>query len=73
MKMKLIQFREPGPPGVLRHIDLPVPEPGQGEVLIQAHAIGVGMPGVLIRTATYHFMPPLPATPSQELSGTATR
>ena len=68
--MKLIQFREPGPPNVLQCLDVPVPEPKPDEVLIRAHAIGVGMPDVLIRAGTYNFMPPLPATPGQELSGT---
>jgi NADPH2:quinone reductase len=68
--MKLIQFREPGPTGVLQCLEVPVPEPKAGEVLIRAHAIGVGMPDVLIRAGTYNFMPPLPATPGQELAGT---
>ena len=68
--MKLIQFREPGPPGVLQCLDVPIPEPKPGEVLIRAHAIGVGIPDTLIRAGTYGFMPPLPATPGTELSGT---
>ena len=68
--MKLIQFREPGPSSVLRCLDVPTPEPASDEVLIRAHAIGVGMPDVLIRAGTYNFMPPLPATPGQELAGT---
>jgi NADPH:quinone reductase len=71
--MQLIQFREPGPSSVLRFLDVPIPEPRADEVLIRAHAIGVGMPDVLIRTGTYNFMPPLPATPGQELSGTIER
>ena len=68
--MKLIQFREPGPSSVLQCLDVPTPEPASDEVLIRAHAIGVGMPDVLIRAGTYNFMPPLPATPGQELAGT---
>jgi NADPH2:quinone reductase len=68
--MRLIQFDAPGPPDVLQCLDVPVPEPKAGEVLIRAHAIGVGMPDVLIRAGTYSFMPPLPATPGIELSGT---
>jgi NADPH2:quinone reductase len=67
--MKLIQFREPGPPSVLQCLDVPVPEPKPGEVLIRAHAIGVGIPDTLIRAGTYSWMPPLPATPGTELSG----
>jgi NADPH:quinone reductase len=68
--MKLIQFSEPGPPGVMRLLDVPVPEPKPGEVLIRAHAIGVGMPDVAIRRGTYSHMPPLPATPGTEMAGT---
>jgi len=68
--VKLIQFREPGPPGVMQCLDVPVPEPKPGEVLIRAHAIGVGMPDVAIRRGTYSHMPPLPATPGTELAGT---
>jgi NADPH2:quinone reductase len=67
--MRLIQFREPGPPGVLQCLDVPIPEPKPGEVLIRAHAIGVGIPDTLIRAGTYSHMPPLPATPGTELSG----
>lgn len=71
--MRLIQFDVPGPPGVMQCLDVPVPEPKAGEVLTRAHAIGVGMPDVLIRAGTYNFMPPLPATPGQELAGTIER
>jgi len=67
--MKLIQFRAPGPPSVLQYLDVPVPEPNSGEVLIRAHAIGVGIPDTLIRAGTYSHMPPLPATPGTEISG----
>ncbi len=67
--MRLIQFHEPGPPSVLQCLDVSIPEPKAGEVLIRAHAIGVGIPDTLIRAGTYSFMPPLPATPGTELSG----
>src|ERR1700722_10366444 len=67
--MKLIQVRKPGPPGVMQRLDVPVPEPKPGEVLIRAHAIGVGMPDCLIRAGTYSWMPPLPLTPGTELAG----
>jgi len=68
--MKLIRFDTPGLPGVLRCLEAPIPEPKPGEVLIRAHAIGVGIPDLLIRAGTYPWMPPLPATPGTELSGT---
>src|SRR5262252_5188615 len=67
--MKLIRFDQPGPPDVLQCVDVPMPEPKAGEVLIRAQAIGVGMPDVMIRAGTYAWMPPLPATPGTELAG----
>jgi NADPH2:quinone reductase len=51
-------------------LDVPVPEPQAGEVLVKAHAIGVGIPDCLIRAGTYSWMPPLPVTPGTEMSGT---
>src|SRR6516162_7607256 len=69
LSMHRIQFREPGPPAVMQCLDVPIPEPASGEVLIRAHAIGVGMPDCLIRAGTYSVMPPLPATPGTELAG----
>jgi len=67
--MRLIQFREPGPPAVMQCLEVPIPELRPGEVLIRAQAIGVGMPDCLIRAGTYSVMPPLPATPGTELAG----
>jgi len=68
--MKVIQFREPGPPSVMQILDVPIPEPKPGEVLIRAHSIGVGIPDTNIRAGTYSWMPPLPAIPGTELAGT---
>src|SRR5580658_3307133 len=67
--VKLIQVDKPGPPEVMQILDVPIPEPKPGEVLIKAHAIGVGMPDCLIRAGTYSWMPPLPVTPGTELAG----
>ncbi|MDB5880832.1 MAG: hypothetical protein JWP43_710 [Ramlibacter sp.] len=67
--MKAIQISETGGPEVLRYVDLPTPQPGPTEVLVKAHAIGVGMPDVLVRTGAYAWMPPMPAIPGIEMSG----
>ncbi len=68
--MKLIEFTEPGPPSVMRLVERPVPTPGPGEVVVRAHSMGVGIPDTLIRAGSYGWMPPLPATPGTEMSGT---
>lgn len=67
--MKIIQFKTPGAPSVLEYVDVQTPEPREGEVLVRAHAIGIGMPDIMIRRGTYNWMPPLPGTPGTEMSG----
>ena len=46
------------------------PVPRDNEVLVQADTIGVSMPEVMVRRGTYAWMPPLPAIPGIEMSGT---
>ena len=67
--MKTIQLRAPGGPEVLELVDVPLPEPGPGQVRVSARAIGAGGPDVLIRNGTYKWMPPLPAVPGNEMAG----
>ena len=67
--MKAILLEKPGPPEALRYVDVPMPEPAPGQVLVRAHAIGVGMPEVMVRLGKYPWMPPLPAIPGIEMSG----
>jgi len=68
--MQAIIIRRPGGPEVLELTDLPVPRPGEGQVLVRAKSIGVGKPDVLFRTGVYRWMPPLPAIVGSELTGT---
>ena len=68
--MNVVHFQTPGGIEVLDLVEKPLPVPGAGEVLVRAHYIGVGMPDILIRSGGYGFMPPLPAVPGTELSGT---
>lgn len=67
--MKAIQFSETGGPEVLEYVDLPDPTAGPGEVLVKAHAFGVGKPDVLLRSGVYKWMPPLPAVIGNEMTG----
>jgi NADPH:quinone reductase len=68
--MKAILLRRPGEPSALEYVDVPTPVPGDGEVLVKADTIGVSMPEVLVRKGLYAWMPPLPAIPGIEMSGT---
>ena len=68
--MKAILITRTGDPSVLEYVEVPTPRPGPGEVLVRADTIGVSMPEVLVRKGTYAWMPPLPAIPGIEMSGT---
>ena len=67
--MRSIQFRRTGGPEVLEVVETLKPSPGPGQVLVKAHAFGVGKPDVLLRTGVYKWMPPLPAVIGNEMSG----
>jgi NADPH:quinone reductase len=71
--VKVVLLRTPGRPEVLEVCDAAVPEPRDGEVLIEAEAFGVGQPDVLIRKGLYKWMPPLPANPGNDLAGRIAR
>jgi NADPH2:quinone reductase len=68
--MKAILLHRPGGPSALEYEDVPTPVAGDGEVLVKADTIGVSMPEVLVRKGLYAWMPPLPAIPGIEMSGT---
>ena len=67
--MTAIEIREPGPPEVLRPTQRPVPEPGEGEVLIQVAAAGVNRPDVLQRQGHYAPPPGVTDIPGLEVAG----
>ncbi|RPI10072.1 MAG: quinone oxidoreductase, partial [Acidobacteriales bacterium] len=51
--MKAIQVHEPGGPGQLKLVDIPVPAPGPGQALVKIAAIGVNFVDVYYRTGLY--------------------
>lgn len=71
--MKAVQFTRFGPPDVLEVVELPVPEPGPGEVLVRVHAAGVNFFEVLMRADRYAATPELPMFPGVEVAGTIER
>ncbi|NJN93672.1 MAG: quinone oxidoreductase [Anaerolineales bacterium] len=66
--MKAIRVHEFGGPEVLRCDDVPVPEPGQGEVLVKIAAAGVNFIDIYHRIGIYQQ--PLPTTLGVEGAGT---
>ena len=68
---KAIRMHATGGPEVLRWEDVPVPDPGPGEALIQQHAVGLNYIDVYFRTGLYKA-PSMPLTIGQEGAGTVT-
>ena len=67
--MTAIEISEPGEPEVLKAGSRPVPEPGEGEVLIKVAAAGVNRPDVAQRKGLYPPPPGAPDIPGLEVAG----
>ena len=68
--MRAIVVTEPGPPDVLRWAELPDPEPGRDEVVLDVAAAGVNRADLHQRQGNYPAPPGAPAWPGLECSGT---
>ncbi len=68
--MIAIEISKPGPPDVLRPIELPIPVPGPGEVLIRVEGAGVNRPDILQRLGGYAHPPGASNIPGLEIAGT---
>jgi putative PIG3 family NAD(P)H quinone oxidoreductase len=58
-----------GAADALHPVELPVPEPGTGQLLIRVHAAGVNRPDLLQREGAYPPPPGAPATLGLEVAG----
>lgn len=67
--MRALVCESYGPPETLPLREIPIPQPGPGEVLIRTAAAGVNFPETLIIENKYQIKPPLPFSPGGELSG----
>jgi len=66
--MNAIQIQNTGGPEVLQLVDLPIPVPGPGQVLIRVEAVGVNFIEIYFRKGTYKATMPL--VPGSEAAGT---
>jgi len=66
--MKAIQIEATGGPEVLQLVDLPIPEPGPGQILIRVEATGVNFIEIYFRKGVYKTAFPL--VPGSEAAGT---
>ncbi len=67
--MKAIRVHEFGDPEVLRSEDLPTPQVGPSEILVQVKAVGVNPVETYIRSGVYGKLPELPYTPGTDAAG----
>jgi NADPH2:quinone reductase len=67
--MRAVRCHELIGPAGLRVDDVPEPQPGSGEVLIDVKAAGVNFPDILITQGKYQFKPPPPFVPGGEVAG----
>src|SRR5712691_6489169 len=67
--MRAIQMTEFGGPEVLKLVELPIPEPGAGEVLIRVTRAGVNFADTHTRTNSYVQKATLPLVPGGEVAG----
>ncbi|MDX1436420.1 MAG: quinone oxidoreductase [Anaerolineales bacterium] len=65
--MKAIQIYEVGGPEALQYSDVPVPDPGEGEVRIKVAAVGINFIDIYHRKGLYPIQAPF--TPGSEASG----
>ncbi len=67
--MRAVVCRELGPPERLVLDELPDPEAGPGEVLVDVRAAGLNYPDLLIINGLYQMRPDLPFVPGAEAAG----
>ena len=68
--MQAIRAHEFGEPDVMKLEEVPDPELGSGQVLVQTHAVGVNPVETYIRSGSYARLPELPYTPGSDAAGT---
>lgn len=67
--MRAIVCKELGPPSKLALEELPSPEPGPGQVLVDVHACGANFFDTLIIQGLYQLRPEPPFSPGGEVAG----
>jgi NADPH2:quinone reductase len=69
--VKAVVFDEFGGPEVLKYVDLPIPTPGEGQVLVKTAAVGVCKADWRVRTGRSQWLTcPFPVTIGYESAGT---
>ncbi|MFM7709141.1 MAG: NADPH:quinone oxidoreductase family protein [Gammaproteobacteria bacterium] len=67
--MRSLMSVAPGGPDTLQLLDVPVPEPGPGEVRLAVRACAINYPDTLVIEDRYQIRPPRPFAPGHEVAG----
>lgn len=67
--MRAVQITKLEGPGSVEVVEIPDPQPGAGQYLIEVHAAGVTFPDLLMTRGAYQMKPPLPFVPGSEVAG----
>ena len=57
---RAVHYDDYGPPGVLKVVDVPKPQPGPGEVLVRVRACALNAYDLMARSGTYKPFDSLP-------------
>src|SRR6202046_3674837 len=68
--VKIVRFHKTGPAEVLQFDELPVPQPGPGEIRLRVKALGLNRAEVMFRTGQYLETPVPPSKNGYEAAGT---
>ena len=69
--MKAVQIHDFGSAEVLQHEEVPIPEPGPGEILIKVETASLNRADLALRKGAYRTAPEkLPVIPGREFAGT---
>jgi NADPH2:quinone reductase len=69
-RMRAVQVVELAGPAGVRVVDVPEPEPGPGDAVVEVHAVGVSFPDLLLSQGRYQLKPEPPFTLGVDLAGT---
>ena len=69
---RAIRIEKHGRPEVFVEREIPLPDPGPGEVSIRVEAAGINFADLLMRAGLYDTVPPRPYSPGFEIAGIVT-
>src|SRR3984957_5947226 len=67
--VKIVRFHKAGPAEVLQYDELPLPEPGPGEIRLRVKALGLNRAEIMFRNGQYLETPVPPSQNGYEAAG----